>query len=161
MPAMAPAQTVAVGDPAPAFRLPDQHGNERTLDEFRGRPVLVYFYPKASTPGCTTHSCEMRDVKDQIGDAQIIGVSPDPPARQAAFDDKHGLGFPLLADTEHELAEAFGVWGEKKLYGKTYLGVIRSAFLIDGEGRIAAAFPKISPKDTPKKLLAALGQLAS
>jgi thioredoxin-dependent peroxiredoxin len=151
----------APGDPAPAFRLPDQHGVERTLDEFAGRPILLYFYPKALTPGCTTQSCELRDVADDIGDAQIIGVSPDTPDRQAKFDEKHGLGFPLLADTEHQLAEAFGVWGEKKLYGKSYLGVIRSAFLIDRDGTVAAAFPKISPKDTPKKLLQALGRLES
>jgi peroxiredoxin Q/BCP len=149
------------GDPAPAFRLLDQHGQERTLQEFAGRPVLLYFYPKASTPGCTTQSCGMRDVKGDIGDAQILGVSPDPPERQARFDDKYGLGFPLLADTDHRLADAFGVWGEKKLYGRSYHGVVRSAFLIDRDGRIAAAFPRISPKDTPRKLLQALGQLPS
>jgi peroxiredoxin Q/BCP len=156
---MAPPEPLAPGVPAPSFCLLDQHGVERTLDEFAGRPVLLYFYPKALTPGCTTQSCELRDVRDDIGDAQIIGVSPDTPERQAKFDDKHGLGFPLLADTEHELADAYGVWGEKKLYGKSYLGVIRSAFLIDRAGRIAAAFPKISPKDTPKKLLKALQEL--
>ena len=155
------AVALSPGDPAPTFQLLDQHGNERTLEEFAGRPVLLYFYPKALTPGCTTQSCELRDVKDQIDDAQIVGVSPDPPERQARFDEKHGLGFPLLADTEHAMAEAYGVWGEKKLYGRSYLGVIRSAFLIDREGRIAAAFPKISPKDTPKKLLGSLRGLAA
>ena len=158
---MAAPSSSALGDPVPDLRLPDQTGTDRSLAEFSGRPVLLYFYPKASTPGCTTQSCELRDIKGDIGDAQIVGVSPDPPARQAAFDDKYGLGFPLLCDTEHQLAEAFGVWGEKKLYGKTYLGVIRSAFLIDADGRIAAAFPKISPKDTPKKLLKALRELGS
>ena len=156
---MAAASPVAVGDPAPPFRLPDQHGDERTLDEFAGRPVLLYFYPKALTPGCTTQSCELRDVAGQVGDAQIVGVSPDPPERQAKFDEKYGLGFPLLADVDHAMAEAYGVWGEKKLYGRSFLGVIRSAFLIDRESRIAAAFGKISPKDTPKKLLQALGTL--
>lgn len=156
---MAPPAPPSVGDPAPSFRLSDQHGHERTLVEFAGRPVLLYFYPKASTPGCTTQSCELRDVKGDVGDAQIIGVSPDPPSRQARFDEANDLGFPLLADTEHELAEAFGVWGEKKLYGRTYLGVIRSAFLIGRDQRIAAAFAKISPKDTPKELLKALGEL--
>ena len=153
--------TLAPGDLAPDLALLDQHGEQRTLADFRGRPVLLYFYPKASTPGCTTQSCELRDIKDEIGDAQIVGVSPDPPNRQASFDDKYGLGFPLLADTEHRLADAFGVWGDKKLYGKTYQGVIRSAFLLDRNGRIAAAFAKISPKDTPKKLLKALGELES
>jgi peroxiredoxin Q/BCP len=156
---MAAASPVVVGDPAPPFRLPDQHGNERTLEEFSGRPILLYFYPKALTPGCTTQSCELRDVAGQVGDGQIVGVSPDPPERQAKFDEKHGLGFPLLADVDHAMAEAYGVWGEKKLYGRSFLGVIRSAFLIDRDGRIAAAFPKISPKDTPKKLLQALGTL--
>lgn len=158
---MVAPSSLAPGDPVPDLRLVDQTGTERSLAEFSGRPVLLYFYPKASTPGCTTQSCELRDIKGDIGDAQIVGVSPDPPARQATFDDKYGLGFPLLCDTEHRLAEAFGVWGEKKLYGKTYLGVIRSAFLIDADGRVAAAFPKISPKDTPKKLLKALGELGS
>jgi thioredoxin-dependent peroxiredoxin len=156
---MAQPLPLAPGAPAPPFRLADQHGVERTLDDFAGRPVLLYFYPKALTPGCTTQSCELRDIRGDIGDAQVVGVSPDPPERQAKFDEKHGLGFPLLADTDHQLAEAFGVWGEKKLYGKTYLGVIRSAFLIDRDGTIAAAFPKISPKDTPKKLLKALREL--
>ncbi|MEZ5379109.1 MAG: thioredoxin-dependent thiol peroxidase [Acidimicrobiales bacterium] len=150
----------AVGSPAPTFTALDQHGNERSLDDFAGRPVLLYFYPKAMTPGCTTQSCLMRDVAGDIGDAVIIGVSPDTPERQKKFDDKHELGFTLLSDPDHEIAEAYGIWAEKKLYGKVYMGVVRSAFLIGPDGTLAAVFGKISPKDTPIKLLAALEALA-
>ena len=144
------------GDKAPAISLPDQDGNPVKLTGFKGRKVLVYFYPKADTPGCTTQSCALRDVAGDIGDTAIVGISPDPPARQKKFDDKYSLGFPLLADTEHAVAEAYGVWGEKKNYGRTYMGIIRSAFLIDEKGRIAEAWYKISPKDTPVKLQQAL-----
>lgn len=144
------------GDPAPAFDLEDQHGERVTLASFLGRRVLVYFYPKADTPGCTTQACGLRDVLGDIGDTAVVGISPDPPAKQARFDTKYGLGFPLLADVDHAVAEAYGAWGEKSMYGKTYLGVIRSAFLVDGGGRLQAVWPKISPKDTPKNLLKAL-----
>ncbi len=146
----------AIGGPAPGFEALDQHGALRNLAEFAGRPVLLYFYPKAMTPGCTTQSCLLRDIASDIGDAVIVGVSPDSPERQKRFDDKHELGFTLLSDPDHVIAEAYGIWAEKKLYGKVYLGVVRSAFLIGPDGTIAAAFPKISPKDTPTKLLAAL-----
>lgn len=158
---MAADQTtrLAAGDSAPAFELLDQRGQPVSLASLAGAPVLLYFYPKASTPGCTNQSCLLRDVAGDIGSARIIGISPDTPDRQARFDDKNNLGFPLLSDPEHTVADAYGVWGEKKLYGKTYFGIIRSAFLIDGRGRIAAAFYKISPKDTPVKLLAALENL--
>ena len=144
------------GRQAPAFTLEDQDGQPVKLASYKGRKVLVYFYPKADTPGCTTQSCALRDVQGDIGDTAIVGISPDAPARQKKFDDKYGLGFPLLADTEHTVAEAFGVWGEKKNYGRTYMGIIRSAFLIDEKGRIAEAWYKISPKDTPVKLQQAL-----
>jgi peroxiredoxin Q/BCP len=144
------------GSRAPAFNLADQTGTKVRLSSLKGRKVLVYFYPKADTPGCTTQSCALRDIKDDVGDTAIIGISPDPPERQKKFDDKYGLGFPLLADTEHEVAEKYGVWGEKKNYGRTYMGIIRSAFLIDEKGKIEQAWYKISPKDTPKKLLDAL-----
>lgn len=146
-----------VGDQAPDFALQDQTEKLTRLVDFRGRHVLVYFYPKADTPGCTTQSCALRDILDQIGDTAVVGISPDKPAKQAKFDEKYGLGFPLLADEDHAVAEAYGVWGEKKNYGKTYMGIIRSAFLIDGEGRLAQVWYKVSPADTPKKLLAALG----
>lgn len=147
---------LAPGDKAPAITLVDQHGATRTLKEFAGRRVLVFFYPKADTPGCTTQACGLRDIAGDIGDAQILGISPDEPDRQARFDTKFDLGFPLLADTNHKVAERWGVWGEKKLYGRAYMGIIRSAFLVGPAGRIEQAWYKISPKDTPKKLLAAL-----
>jgi thioredoxin-dependent peroxiredoxin len=144
------------GDRAPAFNLADQTGTKLRLSSFKGRKVLVYFYPKADTPGCTTQSCALRDISGDIGTTAIVGISPDAPDRQQKFDDKYGLGFPLLADTDHAVAEKYGVWGEKKNYGRTYMGIIRSAFLIDEKGKIAEAWYKISPKDTPKKLQAAL-----
>ncbi len=146
-----------VGDKAPAISLIDQHGDTVKLSSFTGRRVLVFFYPKANTSGCTTQACGLRDVADQIGDTAIIGISPDTPDKQLSFDEKHSLGYPLLADVDHAVADAYGVWGEKKLYGKAYMGIIRSAFLIDGKGKVEQAWYKISPKDTPLKLLAALG----
>jgi peroxiredoxin Q/BCP len=145
------------GQNAPAISLPDQHGNTVTLRALRGRRVLVFFYPKANTPGCTQQACGLRDVAAQVGDTAIIGISPDKPSAQAKFDDKYGLGYPLLADTEHVVAEAFGVWKEKSMYGKKYMGIERSAFLIGADGKIEQAWYKISPKDTPLNLLAALG----
>jgi len=144
------------GDRAPAFTLLDQDGNKVALTSFKGRKVMVYFYPKALTPGCTTQSCLLRDISGDIGNTAILGISPDEPARQKKFDDEHGLGFPLLSDTDHKVAEKYGVWGEKKNYGRTYMGIIRSAFLIGGNGKIEQAWYKISPKDTPKKLQEAL-----
>jgi peroxiredoxin Q/BCP len=147
---------LAPGDTAPAFTLPDQSGAPIELSSFRGRKVLVFFYPKALTSGCTTQACGLRDVVDRIGDTAIVGISPDAPTLQAKFDAKHSLGYPLLSDADHAVAEAYGAWGEKSLYGKKYLGIIRSAFLIDEKGKVAQAWPKISPADTPKKLLAAL-----
>jgi peroxiredoxin Q/BCP len=146
-----------VGSPAPAIDLLDQHGERVSLSSFAGRKVLVYFYPKADTPGCTTQACGLRDVADRIGTTAIVGISPDAPAKLARFDTKYGLGFTLLSDVEHEVAEAYGVWVLKKNYGKEYMGVQRSAFLVDEQGRIERAWPKISPKDTPTELLAALG----
>ena len=146
------------GDRAPAFNLPDQDERKVRLSQFKGRKVLLYFYPKADTPGCTTQSCGLRDVLDRIGDTVVIGVSPDAPARQKKFDDKYSLGFPLLADTEHAVAESYGVWGEKSMYGKKYMGIIRSAFLVDEKGKVSHAWPKISPKDTPANLLKALAE---
>ncbi len=146
------------GKKAPAISLLDQTGATRTLASFKGRKVLVYFYPKADTPGCTQQSCLLRDIAGQIGDTAIVGISPDKPEKQAKFDQKYGLGFPLLADTEHAVAEAYGVWAEKKNYGKTYMGIVRSAFLVDEAGKLEQVWYKISPKDTPAKLLEALGK---
>jgi peroxiredoxin Q/BCP len=144
------------GDKAPDFTLLDQDGGEVTLSELRGRKVLVYFYPKADTPGCTTQACGLRDVLGDIGDTLVVGISPDKPAKQKKFDQKYGLGFPLLSDEDHAVAEAYGAWGQKSMYGRSYMGIIRSAFLVDETGALAEVWPKISPKDTPKNLLKAL-----
>jgi len=147
---------LTTGDTAPAFTLEDQHGEPVKLSSFKGRRVMVFFYPKANTAGCTNQACGLRDIADDIGDTAIVGISPDTPAKQSNFDEKYSLGYPLLADTDHAVADAFGVWGEKKLYGKTYMGIVRSAFLIDARGKVEQAWYKVSPKDTPTKLLAAL-----
>jgi peroxiredoxin Q/BCP len=150
------AQHLVAGDKAPVFTLLDQHGNKAKLSDFKGRKVLVYFYPKADTPGCTAQSCGLRDILGEVGDTAVVGISPDPPAKQAKFDTKYGLGFPLLADEDHAVAEAYGVWTEKSMYGKKYMGILRSAFLIDEKGKLSEVWYKISPADTPKNLLAAL-----
>ena len=147
---------LAPGDKAPAFTLLNQAGEKVKLSDFKGRKVLVYFYPKADTPGCTTQSCGLRDVKDDIGDTVIIGISPDKPAKLEKFDTKYGLGFPLLSDEDHAVAEAFDVWAEKSMYGKKYMGIVRSAFLVDEKGTIEQAWYKVSPKDTPTNLTKAL-----
>jgi peroxiredoxin Q/BCP len=148
------------GDKAPDFTLLDQNGEPFTLSKsLIQRKVLhlCYFYPKADTPGCTQQSCGLRDVAGQVGDTAIVGISPDPPERQAKFDAKYSLGFPLLADEDHAVAEAYGVWGEKSMYGRKYMGIVRSAFLVDEKGRIAQAWYKVSPKDTAANLLEAVG----
>ncbi len=150
------ASKLTSGDRAPAFHLTDQHGDKHRLSEFKGRKVMLFFYPKANTGGCTNQACGLRDVADEIGDTVILGISPDEPAKQLAWEEKHSFGFGLLSDPDHAVADKYGVWGEKKLYGKTYMGIVRSAFLIDEKGKVAHAWYKISPKDTPKKLLAAL-----
>ena len=144
------------GDKAPPFSLPDQSGSTVTLASFKGRKVLVFFYPKANTPGCTQQACGLRDVASQVGDVAIVGISPDKPAAQAKFDEKFGLGYPLLADVEHTVADSYGVWGEKSMYGKKYMGIVRSAFLIDEKGKVTQAWYKVSPKDTSANLLKSL-----
>lgn len=117
---------------------------------------MLFFYPKANTGGCTTQACGLRDIRGSIGDVQIIGVSPDVPELQAKWDAKHGFGFPLLSDPDHVVAAKYGAWGPKKLYGREFKGIIRSAFLISSTGRIEHAWRKVSPAATPDKLLAAL-----
>ena len=147
------------GDKAPDFTLLDQEGNKFTLsDSLKRRKVrhFLYFYPKADTPGCTQQSCGLRDIVGQVGDTAIVGISPDPPERQAKFDTKYSLGFPLLADEDHSVAEAYDVWGEKSMYGRKYMGIVRSAFLIDDKGRVEQAWYKVSPKDTAANLLKSL-----
>lgn len=147
---------LSAGDKAPSISLLDQQGSKVKLSDFKGRKVLVFFYPKADTPGCTTQACGMRDILGDIGETAVLGISPDPPKKQAKFDEKYGLGFPLLSDEDHAVAEAYGAWGEKSMYGKKYMGIIRSAFLVDEAGKIEQAWPKISPKDTPTNLLKSL-----
>ncbi|HET7476599.1 MAG TPA: thioredoxin-dependent thiol peroxidase [Dermatophilaceae bacterium] len=144
------------GDKAPDFTLPDQNGEPVTLSALRGRRVLVYFYPKADTSGCTAQACGLRDVLGEIGDTVVLGISPDKPAAQAKFDTKYGLGFPLLSDPDHAVADAWGAWGEKSMYARKYMGVVRSAFLVDGDGMVAEAWYKVTPKDTAGNLLKAL-----
>jgi peroxiredoxin Q/BCP len=144
------------GDNAPDFELLDQDESTVKLSALRGRKVLVYFYPKADTPGCTKQACGLNDVLGDVGDTVILGVSPDKPSKQAKFAQKYGLGFQLLSDPEHTTAEAYDVWKEKSMYGRKYLGIERSAFLIDERGKVAGAWYKVSPADTPKNLLAAL-----
>ncbi|MBS1849281.1 MAG: thioredoxin-dependent thiol peroxidase [Actinobacteria bacterium] len=148
--------TLEVGDRAPAFALLDQRGDKVRLSQFKGRHVLVYFYPKADTPGCTTQACGLRDVADDVGDAVIIGISPDPVDKLLRFDEKYGLGFTLLSDPDHGTLDAYGAWGERSMYGRKFMGVVRSAVLVGPNGKVAEVWPKISPKDTPVKLLAAL-----
>ena len=150
--------TLSPGDPAPSFALSDQHGASVRLEDFRGRKLLVYFYPEADTPGCTTQSCDLRDHRQEFTDlgVDVVGISPDEPASQLAFDEKFSLGFPLLADTDHAVADAWGTWGEKKLYGKVYMGIVRSSFLIDEEGRIEQVWYRVKPDRTVPEATAAL-----
>lgn len=139
-----------VGDQAPSFSLKDQNGDTVSLSDFKGRKLLLYFYPKADTPGCTKQACSVRDATKELAKDGIaaVGISPDQPAKQKKFDDKHGLGFPLLSDPDHKVAQAYGVWGKKSMYGKTYEGIIRSSFVIDENGRILQASYKVKPLDT-------------
>ena len=148
---------LTAGKAAPKFTLTNQKDESQSLAALRGHPVLVYFYPRADTPGCTQQACGLRDVAGQIGDTVIIGISPDKPAALARFREKYSLNFDLLSDVDHSVAEAYGVWKEKKNYGKTYMGIERSAFLIDEQGKIAEAWYKISPQDTATNLLKSLG----
>ena len=145
------------GSPAPDIELLDQNGKHFSLAKMGKRKVLVYFYPKADTPGCTAQSCGLRDIKGDVGRTAIVGISPDKPEKQKKFDDKYELGFPLLADTENKVAKAYKVWKKKSMYGREYMGIERSAFLIQ-DGVILDAWYKVSPADTPKNLLKALGK---
>jgi thioredoxin-dependent peroxiredoxin len=143
------------GDQAPGFILADQFGKTVTKDDFKGRKLLLYFYPKAGTSGCSRQTEAVRDALDRLKAAGVdaLGISPDSTAAQKKFSDKLQLTFPLLADQDHSVADAYGVWGEKTLYGKKYFGIIRSSFLLDEEGMILAAWYKVSPGDTVPKAL--------
>ncbi|MFN0090846.1 MAG: thioredoxin-dependent thiol peroxidase [Acidimicrobiales bacterium] len=153
---MTERQVLTAGEPAPEFVLEDQHAQRFDSASLRGAKALVYFYPKADTPGCTTQACGLRDAAPDLGGVAVVGISPDKPAKLLRFDEKHGLGFTLLSDPDHRVAEAFGVWTEKSMYGRKYMGIERSAFLLDEAGRVEQAWYKISPKDTPLKLRQAL-----
>lgn len=144
------------GSEAPTFSLTNQNGQRVDLATLRGTPLLIYFYPKANTPGCTQQTCLLNDIREQVGETVILGISPDLPRAQSNFATKYGIEFDLLSDPDHAVAEAYGVWKEKKNYGKTYMGIERSAFLVGADGRVQRAWYKISPKDTPVKLLEAL-----
>lgn len=156
------ADVLGVGDDAPPFALLDQHESSVDSSTLRGRRVFIYFYPKADTSGCTTQASHLRDLRathpDALADVEIIGVSPDPPTKLAKFDDKHSLGFTLLSDPDHQVAEAYGAWGPKKLYGREYDGIIRSAVLIGSNGVVTHRWPKLSPKQTSESLMAALAE---
>jgi peroxiredoxin Q/BCP len=146
------------GDAAPDFALTDQHGKTVALGDFKGRKLLVYFYPEADTPGCTTQSCDLRDHRQEFAGlgVDVVGISPDEPDKQLAFDEKYSLGFPLLADTDHAVATEWDTWGEKKNYGKTYLGITRSSFLVDENGNIEKAWYRVKPENTVPNAQAAL-----
>jgi thioredoxin-dependent peroxiredoxin len=150
--------TLKEGGPAPSFALTDQHGKTVSLADYRGRKLLIFFYPRADTPGCTKQACSVRDSGAQFARKGVaaIGISPDQPGDQASFDEKFTLGFPLLSDPDHRIAEAFGVWGEKTSYGKTVMGIIRSSFLVDESGTIEKAWYKVTPEDTVPNALAAV-----
>jgi len=146
------------GDIAPDFSLTDQESRSVKLSDYSGEKVLLYFYPRADTPGCTKQACSVRDNMATLRSLGItvIGISPDRPSKQKKFDEKYGLGFPLLSDQEHKTAEQYGVWSEKSMYGKKMFGILRSSFLIDESGRIIDRWYKVKPLDTVDKALAAL-----
>jgi peroxiredoxin Q/BCP len=143
------------GDIAPAFTLPDADGNDVSLSDYLGRRVIVYFYPAASTPGCTTQACDFRDNLAQLEsqDYAVIGISPDPPAKLAKFRDAQALTFPLLSDPERTVLDAYGAYGEKKLYGKTMVGVIRSTIVVDPDGKVQSALYNVKATGHVAKLM--------
>src|SRR5271165_3538675 len=151
------------GDNAPDFELADQDGRLIKLSDFRGQPVVVYFYPKADTPGCTTQACGVRDHRDDYAaaGAQVLGISPDPVARVKRFHDKQALNFALLADEGHRVADAYGVWVQKSMYGRTYLGNERTTFVIGPDGTVAAVLRKVKPAAHDELVLAALADAAA
>ncbi|MGD2077501.1 MAG: thioredoxin-dependent thiol peroxidase [Chloroflexota bacterium] len=147
-----------VGDKAPEFELLDSNEQPVKLADFRGQRMVLFFYPKAGTSGCTTQACGLRDNFPQIEahDATVVGISPDLPAALAKWKAKENLPYPLLSDPDHEIAEAYGVWGEKKMYGRSYMGIIRSHFIIDADGLIEDVQYKVSPKDSISRAVASL-----
>ena len=149
------------GQQAPDFTLPDQNGDDLTLSDLRGQTVVLYFYPRADTPGCTTQACGIRDHRNDYADtgARVIGVSPDEVDAVRKFADKYDLDFTLLADADHAVADAYGTWGEKSMYGKKYMGVARATFVIDRDGKIARVFEKVKPADHAVEVAEAVAAL--
>jgi thioredoxin-dependent peroxiredoxin len=154
---------LAEGDRAPDFDLPDQSGERVKLSSLEGEMVVLYFYPRADTPGCTTQACGVRDRGDEYAEAgaRVIGISPDEVGAIDKFAGKYDLDFTLLADADHAVAEAYGTWVEKSMYGKKYMGVQRATFIVGPDGRIARVFPKVSPKTHDDVVLKALGELTA
>jgi len=150
------------GEDAPDFELPDQDGRTVKLSDFRGRPVVVYFYPKASTPGCTTQACGVRDHRADYEQATavVLGISPDPVAKVKKFHDNEGLNFALLADEGHHVADAYGVWAEKSMYGKTYFGNERTTFIIDAEGKVVEVLRTVKPATHDEQVLKVLEEMS-
>ncbi|HEY5052551.1 MAG TPA: thioredoxin-dependent thiol peroxidase [Solirubrobacterales bacterium] len=150
------------GDKAPDFTLPDQNGDEIKLSDLRGETVVLYFYPRADTPGCTTQACGIRDRRAEYkaAGARVLGASPDAVEAVEKFAGKYDLDFTLLADADHAVAEAYGAWAQKSMYGKKYMGVQRCTFIVDPKGKIAKVFPKVSPKTHDDAVLKALAELA-
>ena len=154
---------IQAGQPAPDFTLPDQDGNPVSLSDLRGQKVVLYFYPKADTPGCTTQACGVRDhlpAYEGAG-ATVLGVSPDPVKAVKKFHDGQGLNFNLLADADHAVCEAYGVWAEKSMYGRTYMGALRATFVIDPDGVVRHVIPKVSPRTHDDEVLKALAEVAA
>jgi peroxiredoxin Q/BCP len=149
------------GATAPDFELPDQDGETFRLSDLRGKRVVLYFYPKADTPGCTTQACSVRDhsADYEAANAVVVGVSPDPVKKVKKFHDKYDMNFTLLADADHAVAESYGVWAEKSMYGRTYWGNLRATFLIDEKGVVRHVIPKVSPKTHDAEVLAALADV--
>lgn len=145
-----------IGNLAPAFTLPDQNGEPRSLKDYRGRLVVLYFYPKAMTPGCTVQACSLRDSSAELAElgVEVLGVSTDPVARLARFTEKEGLNFTLLSDEDHAVADKYGVWGPKKFMGREFLGLKRTTFIIDGEGRLRHIMEKVRTKTHHDDVLA-------
>ena len=144
-----------VGDKAPSFSLSNQDDETVSLSDYKGKKLLLYFYPKADTPGCTKQACSIKDAAKELQKLGVsaLGISPDKPSKHKKFDDKYELGFPLLSDPDNEVAKLYGAWGKKSMYGKTYEGIIRSSFVIDGKGKVIQASYKVKPLDTVPKAI--------
>jgi peroxiredoxin Q/BCP len=151
------------GQRAPSFSLPDDRGDVVSLESLRGKPVVLYFYPKDDTPGCTTQACGLRDDWQALAatGAAVYGISPDGPARHEAFRAKYQLPFSLLADEDHAMAEAYGVWGEKSMYGRKYMGMLRTTFILDAKGVVRHVLEKVKPKEHAAQVQALLKEMTT